>query len=72
MWLNTFRGIAVREQLSASAYRTGSVWNPVSKRTTVYINITATNPDPNWNDVSLYVQRTEFYVAFNNIASGAT
>ena len=68
MWLNIFKDMAIREQLSASAYTTGSVWNPVSKRTTVIINITGTNPDPNWKDVSLYVKRSEFYVALNNIA----
>ncbi len=68
MWLNIFKDTAIREQLSASAYNTGSVWNPVSKRTTVFINITGTNPDPNWKDVSLYVKRADFYVALNSIA----
>ena len=72
MWLNTFKEIAIREQLDSLAYKTGSAWNPSSTITTVYINITGTNPDPNWKDVSLYVQRAEFYVALNNIASGVT
>jgi hypothetical protein len=69
-WLNSFKGIATRAQLDGNAYTTGSVWNSASKRTTVFINITATNSDPNWPDVSLYVQRAEYYVAFNNIAPG--
>jgi PKD repeat protein len=68
MWLNIFKDTAIREQLSASAYTTGSVWNPVSKRTTVFIYISGTNPDPNWKDVSLYVKRADFYVALNSIA----
>jgi PKD repeat protein len=68
MWLNIFKDTVIREQLSASAYTTGSVWNPVSQRTTVFINITGTNPDPNWKDVSLYVKRADFYVALNSIA----
>jgi hypothetical protein len=72
VWLNIFKGIVTREQLELAAYKTGSAWNSVSKRTTVFINITGTNPDPNWKDVSLYVQRAEFYIAFNNIASGVT
>jgi hypothetical protein len=72
MWLNLFKGIATREQLDGNAYATGSAWDPVSHRTTVFINITGTNPDANWNDVSLYVERAEYYVAFNNIASGVT
>jgi len=71
-WLNIFRDIALREQLDSSAYKTGSAWNSGSKRTTVFINITGSNPDPQWKDVSLYVQRAEFYVALNNIASGVT
>ena len=72
MWLNIFKGIAIREQLDSSAYKTGSsVWSPGSK-TTVFINITGSNSDPNWKDVSLYVQRAEFYVTFNNIAQGLT
>jgi hypothetical protein len=70
IWLNIFKDIVIREQLDSAAYKTGSVWNAGSKRTTVYINITGTNPDPNWKDVSLYVKRAEFYVALNNIASG--
>jgi hypothetical protein len=70
MWLNIFKDIALREQLDSSAYTTGSAWNSGSKRTTVFINATGTNPDPQWKDVSLYVQRTEYYVTFNNIASG--
>jgi hypothetical protein len=72
MWLNLFEDIAIREQLDSAAYTTGSSYNAGTKRTTVYITITGTNPDPNWNDVSLYVQRAEFYVALNNIASGVT
>ncbi|MDP2795940.1 MAG: hypothetical protein Q8N94_00330 [Methanoregula sp.] len=72
MWLNIFNDTAIREQLVRTAYKSGSAWNPVTKKTTVYINITGTNPDPNWKSVSLYVQRAEFYVALNNIASGVT
>ncbi|MDO9036417.1 MAG: hypothetical protein Q7U51_14595 [Methanoregula sp.] len=71
MWLNIFKDTAIREQLNSSAYRVPEypVWNPVSKRSTAYIFINGTNPDSNWKDVSLYVQRSEFYVAFNNIAA---
>ena len=63
MWLNIFKDIVIREQIDSSAYKTGSVWNSGSKRTTVFINITRST-------VYLYVQRAEFYVALNNIASG--
>ncbi|MDP3395128.1 MAG: hypothetical protein Q8S57_00440 [Methanoregula sp.] len=63
MWLNIFKDIVIREQIDSSAYKTGSAWNTGSKRTTVFINITRST-------VYLYVQRAEFYVALNNIASG--
>lgn len=71
-WLNIFRDIVTREKLDSSAYTTGTTYDPATKKTTAYIHITGSNPDPGWKDVSLYVQRTEFYVAFNNIASGVT
>jgi len=69
MWLSTFKDTAIREQLNPLAYKSGSTWNPVTKKTTAYIYINGTNVDPNWKDVSLNVQRAEYYVAFNNIAS---
>ncbi|MDO8871403.1 MAG: hypothetical protein Q7V05_01535 [Methanoregula sp.] len=72
MWLNIFKDIAIRKQLDSSAYITGSANNTATKKTTVFIYIKGTNPDLNWPDVSLYVQRAEFYVALNNIASGVT
>ena len=72
MWLNIFKGIDARANLDGNARIFGSVWNPVTQRTMVFIYITGTNSDPNWNDVSLYVQHAEYYVAFNNIASGVT
>ncbi len=72
MWRNLFTNIALGAKLDSAAYSTGTIWDPVSKRTTAFIYITGTNPDPNWNDVTLYVQRAEFYVALNNIASGVS
>ena len=66
MWLNLFQGLVASEQLDASAYITGSIWNPASKRTTVFIKITGTGPNPH---VSLYVQRAEFDVTLNPVAS---
>ena len=69
-WLKIFNATAARGNLDGNARRTGSIWNGNSQTTTVFINITGTNADPNWNDVSLYVQRAEYYVAFNNIAPG--
>jgi len=70
MWLNIFNDTAIREKLVPAAYTSGI--SPVgSKPTTAFINITGTNPYP--KAVSLYVQRSEFYVAFNNItAEGGT
>jgi hypothetical protein len=70
-WRTVFSDIVTREQLDSSAYTLASVWNPASKRTTVYINVTGSNPSKTWRAVSLYVRPAEFYVAFNNIASGA-
>jgi hypothetical protein len=71
-WLNLFKDIAVREQLESSAYTTGSVYDAGSKRTTVYINITGSDPDPIRKDISLYVQRAEFEITFNSLVSGLT
>ena len=70
MWLDVFNDIAVRNQLDPLAYKTGTIDNSGPKTTTAYIMITGTNPSPAWKDVSLYVQRAEFYVALDNIASG--
>lgn len=72
MWKNIFTDIIVRENIGSSAYTLKSVYVPGSKKTTVFIKITGSNPDPAWNAVSLYVTRANFYVAFNNIASGLT
>jgi hypothetical protein len=72
MWLNIFKETAIREQLDSSAYETGSANNTATGKTTVFIKITGTNPDPAWKAVPLYVQRAEYYVALNNIASGVT
>ena len=72
MWLNVFNDTAVRSQLDPLAYKTGTIYNAGNKTTTAYISVTGTNADPAWKDVSLYVQRAEFYVALNNIASGVT
>ncbi|MDO8871405.1 MAG: hypothetical protein Q7V05_01545 [Methanoregula sp.] len=69
MWLNLFQGLVASEKIELSAYNTSSVWNPVSKRTTVLIKITASNPG---SHVSLYVQRAEFDVVFNTVASEVT
>jgi len=71
VWQNVFTDTVVREQISSSAYTLSSIWNPTTKRTTVFINITGSNPTAPW-DVALYVQRAEFYVTFNNIAQGLT
>ena len=69
-WLKIFNATAARGNLDGGAFRTGSKWNGNSQTTTAFINITGTNGDPNWPDVSLYVQHAEYYVAFNNIAPG--
>jgi hypothetical protein len=72
MWLNLFNNMAMREQLAPSAYKTGSsVWSPGSK-STVFMYIDGSNPNPNSKNVSLYVQRAEFDVLFNTVASGVT
>lgn len=69
MWQNFFLGLAATEQIDPAAYAIGNVWNPVSKRATVFINITGTSPDPY---VSLYVQRAEFDIVFDIVASEIT
>jgi hypothetical protein len=66
MWLQLFRDIAFREQVSSYIY--GSAWNPASRSTTVFVNITGSNANP----VSLYVQRAEFNVNLNSVASQFT
>ena len=66
MWLNFFNNIAVREPLSVN--KTGNSWNPSSKRATVFLYIYG--PDP--QSVALYVQRAEFDVLFNAVASEVT
>ncbi len=72
LWQNLFTDIVVREGLDSAAYSIQRVYNPASKRTTVSIRITGTNPSPAIKAVSLYVTRADFYVTFNNIASGLT
>jgi hypothetical protein len=73
MWLNYFQDLATSEHLDSSAYSTGSGgWSPTLKRTTVFINITGTNPDTTMKRVSLYVQRAEFDVVLNTVASEVT
>jgi len=67
MWLSLFNATAVREQLLPAAYTTGRSYGPGVK--TVYINITGTNPTPL---VSLYVQRADFDVTLNYVATQST
>jgi hypothetical protein len=62
MWLNVFNDTARQGKLSS--YTTG-ISTQSSQKKTAFINITGSK-------VSLYVQRAEFYVALNNIASGVT
>ena len=69
MWLNLFQGLVASEKIESSEYIISSVWDPGSKRTTVFIKITASNPD---SHVSLFVQRAEFDVFFNIVASEIT
>jgi hypothetical protein len=69
MWQKFFLGLAATEQIDSAAYTLGNVWNPGSKRTTVFMKITGTSPDPL---VSLYVQRAEFDVIFDTVASEIT
>jgi hypothetical protein len=64
MWLNFFKGIVASEQISSS--QIVSAWNPSSKRTTVFIYINGSTSNPL---VSLYVQRAEFDVTLNIVAS---
>lgn len=66
MWLNFFNNMAVREPLSVN--KTGSSWNPGSKRATVFMYIYGPTPQ----SVALYVQRAEFDVIFNTVASEVT
>jgi hypothetical protein len=66
MWYNIFKNMAVREQLIA--YETGNTWDSGSKRATVFLKISGSSP----NSVALYVQRVEFDVFFNTVASGVT
>ena len=73
MWLNLFKGIVVSEQIpsnetSLSGYKIRSAWNPGSKRATVFIYIAG----PTSQSVALYVQRAEFDVTFNMVASEIT
>jgi len=73
MWLNLFKGIVVSEQIpsnetSLSGYKIGSAWNSGSKRTTVFLYIAG----PTSQSVALYVQRAEFDVTFNMVASEIT
>jgi len=72
MWQNIFTDIVLREEIDTAAYSIQRVYNQATKRTTVWIYITGSNPSPSINDVSLYVTRADFYVTFNNIASGLT
>jgi len=67
MWMNLFQGLVAREHIESSEI--SSVWNPASKRTTVLIKITASHPG---SHVSLYVQRADFDVIFNTVASEVT
>ena len=71
VWQNVFTDIVTREQIAPAAYTISNTYNPTTRRTTVFINITGSNPTAPW-DVALYVQRAEFYVTFNNIAQGLT
>lgn len=66
MWLNLFKNMAVCEQLTA--YDTGNIWDSGLKRATVFLYISG--PDP--QSVALYVQRVEFDVFFNSVASEVT
>ncbi|MDO9036416.1 MAG: hypothetical protein Q7U51_14590 [Methanoregula sp.] len=69
MWLNFFKGLVDTEQIQSSEYNISSVWDPGLKRTTVFIKITPLNPG---SLVSLYVQRAEFDVVFNTVATEVT
>jgi hypothetical protein len=40
VWQNVFTDIVTREQVGSSAYTISNTYNPTTKRTTVYINIT--------------------------------
>lgn len=65
MWLNVFNDIAIRENLVYNTDYKSGISLVGSTPATAYINITG-------SPVSLYVQRAEFYVTLNNIASGVT
>jgi hypothetical protein len=68
-WQNVFRTLVTREQLDSSAYRIGSAYDSVSKKTTVFLYLSGSNPDPQLNKVSLYVQRAEFNVTFYSVGT---
>jgi hypothetical protein len=67
MWLNLLNGTAEREQINRTWYTSGIWVNPSTNRATVFINITG---PPEAKVVTLDARRAEFYVVFNNIASG--
>ena len=69
MWLNLFKSLVASEKIRSSDYIISSEWNPGSKRTTVFIKIEPSNPG---SHASLYVQRAEFDVVFNTVASEVT
>jgi len=65
MWLNLFNGTAEREQINKGWYNSSVKKDPNTPRATAWINITGPS-----NNVILSVTRAEYYVVFNNIASG--
>jgi len=72
MWLNLFKGIVASEQIpsydiASYGYKTG-ISPPGSEKTTVFLFIAGQNPQ----SVALYVQRAEFDVIFNMVASEIT
>jgi hypothetical protein len=69
MWLGLFKNSALREGLDTAAYKTGIGYDSATKKSTAFIYITGSNPDPRLNKVSLYVQRAEFNLTLSNVAT---
>jgi len=68
MWSSLFTGMAVQEPLDAADFTVSNTTQ--NSKTTAFFNITGSNPSPTWNDVTLHIQRADYYVSFDNIASG--
>lgn len=73
MWMGLFNDTRMRGGITDPAWYTFSVTeDPVTKRGTASIQINGPYPAPNNPDVYLTLQRVDYLVTLNNIASGLT